>query len=509
MKTLIGVLLVATLAAAGIAPPAMSAPEGPRALPASDISAPRVGAFAPQITTAPDGTATAVWRRFSGSNWIIQAATRPPGGSFGAPVDLSVAGRNATSPQITTAPDGTATVVWTRFNGSNDIIQAATRPPGESFGPPADLSAPGGRATSPQVATASDGTTTAVWIRSDGANNIIQAATRPPGGSFGTPVDLSVAGQDAFGPQITKAPDGTTTGVWGWGRSIAANNTVQAATRPPGGSFGAPVDLSATGRPAFGPQITTAPDGTKTAVWQRYNGANVVIQAATRPPGEGFGPPVDLSAPGWGAVEPQVATAPDGTTTAVWQRYNGANVVIQAATRPPGGSFGAPVDLSVAGRNAYSPQVATAPDGTATAVWRRFSGSNWIVQAATRPPGGSFGAPVDLSLPAAEPRLANLKITPKSKKVRRGKKTTFKLRVKNTGNAAAKKLKVCAKGPKKLVMVPKCRKPGKLAAGKSKTVKFKVKVKNRAKKGKKAKLTFTATAKGAKNKSGKATVKIR
>ena len=457
MKTLIGVLLVATLAAAGIAPPAMSAPQGPRALPASDISAPRVGAFAPQITTAPDGTATAVWRRFSGSNWIIQAATRPPGGSFGAPVDLSVAGRNATSPQITTASDGTATVVWTRFNGSNDIVQVATRPPGESFGPPADLSAPGGRATSPQVATASDGTTTAVWIRSDGANNIIQASTRPPGGSFGTPVDLSVAGQDAFGPQITKAPDGTTTAVWGWGRSIAANNTVQAATRPPGGSFGAPVDLSATGRPAFGPQITTAPDG---------------------------------------------------TTTAVWQRYNGANVVIQAATRPPGGSFGAPVDLSVAGRNAYSPQVATAPDGTAIAVWRRFSGSNWIVQAATRPPGGSFGAPVDLSLPAAEPRLANLKITPKSKKVRRGKKTTFKVRVKNTGNAAAKKLKVCAKGPKKLVMVPKCRKPGKLAAGKSKTVEFKVKVKKGAKKGKKAKLTFTATATGIR-KSGKATVKIR
>jgi hypothetical protein len=57
--------------------------------------------------------------------------------------------------------------------------------------------------------------------------------------------------------------------------------------------------------------------------------------------------------------------------------------------------------------------------------------------------------------------------------------------------------------------VPKCRKPGKLAAGKSKIVKFKVKVKNRAKKGKKAKITFTANARGAKKKSGKAAVKIR
>ena len=40
-------------------------------------------------------------------------------------------------------------------------------------------------------------------------------------------------------------------------------------------------------------------------------------------------------------------------------------------------------------------------------------------------------------------------------------------------------------------------------------MKFKVKVKNSAKKGKKAKVKFVATATGAKKKSGKATVKIR
>ena len=51
--------------------------------------------------------------------------------------------------------------------------------------------------------------------------------------------------------------------------------------------------------------------------------------------------------------------------------------------------------------------------------------------------------------------------------------------------------------------------PGNLAAGRSKTVKFKVKIKKRAKKGKKAKITFTAYAKGAKKKSGNATVKAR
>ena len=546
----------------------------------------------PRSPPAPDGTATAVWSRSDGSDLIIQAATRPPGGSFGTPVDLSEGGQNAFDPQITTAPDGTVTAVWSRSNGSNSIIQTATRPPGGSFGTPVDLSEVGQNAFNPQITTAPDGTATAVWQRSNGSNTIVQAATRPPGSSFGSPVDLSEVGQNAGNSQITTAPDGTATAVWS--RFNGSNSIIQAATRPPGSSFGTPVDLSEVGQNAFNPQITTAPDGTATAVWRRSDGSNFIIQAATRPPGSSFGTPVDLSEVGQNAGNSQITTAPDGTATAVWFRSNGSNTIVQAATRPPGGSFGTPVDLSEVGQNAGNSQITTAPDGTATAVWNRFNGSNFIIQAmstaqpsflletaktgtgsgtvssapagidcgtncaeiypsftkvtltATPNPGSTFtgwsGAgcsgtgtcevtmleattvtaeftadppppdptPPDPPPPAGKPRLANLKVTPKSKKVRRGKKVTFKVKVKNTGNAAAKKLKICAKGPKKLVKVlKKCRKPGKLAAGKSKTVKFKIKVKKRAKKGKKAKITFTATAKGAKKKSGKATVKIR
>lgn len=109
----------------------------------------------------------------------------------------------------------------------------------------------------------------------------------------------------------------------------------------------------------------------------------------------------------------------------------------------------------------------------------------------------------------AEPKLANLKITPKTKKVKPGKKATFKVVLKNFGGATAKNPKVCAKGPKKLLKLPKCRKPGNLAAGKSKTVKLKITAKKSTKKGKKPKVTFTATASGGLKKTGKATVVVK
>jgi len=207
--------------------------------------------------------------------------------------------------------------------------------------------------------------------------------------------DLSIAGQTAEIPQVAIAPDGATTVVWQ--RSNGTNNIIQAVTRPAGsGTFEAPQNLSEAGQAALDPQVAIAPDGATTVVWERSNGTNDIIQAATRPAGSGtFGAPQNLSEAGQNAFVPQVAIAPDGATTVVWRRSNGTNNIIQAATRPAGsGTFGAPENLSEAGQNAFDPQVAIAPDGATTVVWQRSSGLNFIIQAATRPAGsGTFGAP--------------------------------------------------------------------------------------------------------------------
>ncbi len=379
----------------------LAASQGPWILPASDISASGQNARSPQIAVGPDETATAVWYRTNGSNDIIQAATRAPGGSFAAPVNLSVIGQDARDPQIAIGPDGTATVVWVRNDGSDDIIQASTRPVGGFFGAPVNLSAAGENAYGARIAFSPDGTATVVWSRRVGSKNIIQATTRPPGGSFGTPVNLSVITQDAYDPQIAVGPDGTTTVVWS--RFTGSDYIVEAGTRPPNGSFGTPFILSTPGLYAEGPQVAVGPDGTTTVVWYRDNGSNDLIQAATRAPVGNFGASVNLSVAGLGAEAPQIAFGPDGTATAVWVR----DLIAQAATRPPGGSFGSAINLSASGGFAHDAHVAFAPDGTATTIWRRNTGPGFLVQTATRLPGGSFGATTNLSGPDADdPQIA-------------------------------------------------------------------------------------------------------
>ena len=372
-----------------------SAVAAPAWLPAVDVSVAGADATVPQVAVDSRGDATAVWERSNGTNSIVQAALRPAGGAWQAPVDMSAPGQDAFDAVVVLDAQGVATAVWDRFNGSNHIVQAAIRPSGGVWQAPVDLSVAGGDAVIPQVALDAHGDATAVWIRSNGTNYIVQAAIRPAGGTWQAPVDLSVPGHEAREPGIAVNAQGDATAVWR--RSNGTDYIVQAAIHPAGGTWQAPVDLSATGQSALGPQVAVDSQGDATAVWQRPNGTNSIAQAALRPAGGVWQAPVDVSAGGQDAFDPVVALDAQGGATAAWERFNGANYIVQSAIRPAGGVWQAPVDLSVTGQNASLPQVALDAHGNADAVWERSNGATDIVQGATRPAGGTWQAPVDLS----------------------------------------------------------------------------------------------------------------
>ncbi|UUY06066.1 hypothetical protein LRS13_11290 [Svornostia abyssi] len=256
---------------------------------------------------------------------------------------------------------------------------------------PVSASDAGQNAEAPQVAVDADGDAVAVWRRSDGTNERVQAATRTPGGAWTTPITLSAAGQDAYDPQVAVRPNGDAVAVWR--RSDGANQRVQAATRPAGGAWTTPGTLSDAGNDAYEPALAVGANGDATTVWGRHDGANARVQAATRPAGGAWTSPDTVSTAGQDAYPGQVGVDASGNATAVWYRSDGANMRVQAATRPAGGAWAAPDTLSASGQGADYPHVAVGANGDATAVWRRFDGSNQRVQAATRPAGGAWTTP--------------------------------------------------------------------------------------------------------------------
>jgi uncharacterized delta-60 repeat protein len=363
-----------------------------------DLSATGANAVVPQVSVNADGTAVAVWSRSNGSNTIIQSSTSINGGEWSTPVDdLSEVGGDAFYPQVTVDAIGTAIAVWSRSNGTNTIIQASTRPSGGSWSTPVDLSAPGEDATNPQVTVDADGTAIAVWTRSNGTNDIVQASTRPSGGSWTTPADnLSEAGQDASAPQVSVDANGTATAVWI--RSNGTNDIVQSSTRPRGGPWSTPVaNLSEAGEDAGTPQVAVDANGTAIAVWNRSDGSNTIVQASSRPSGGSWTTPEDLSEPLGNAFQQQVTVDANGAATVVWNRYDGSNFIIQSSRSTDGVTWDTPVDLSDPLQDALAPQVTVGPSGLVTAVWERSNGTNTIIQSsslvtAASPEAGSGGA---------------------------------------------------------------------------------------------------------------------
>ncbi|MCI0381961.1 MAG: hypothetical protein L0207_02775 [Chlamydiae bacterium] len=287
--------------------------------PPINLSATGQTALEPQVTIDVAGNAIAIWRRSNGVNLIIQAATKLFGGDWSTPVDLSAPGQNALEPQIAVNPAGNAIAIWTR----NSIIQAATKSFGDGWSTPIDVFDPGQPAQRPQIAVDAAGNGIAVCERSNGTNSIIQTATKPFGGNWSTPVDLSAPGQSAVRPQVVVDPIGNAVAIWR--RNNGVNDIIQAATKLFGENWSTPVDLSAAGQDADFAQVAVDPAGNAVAVWLR----NLITQAATKPFKNNWSTPVDLSDVGLTIFTPQITLDPAGNGVAIWTRSNGANFIIQ------------------------------------------------------------------------------------------------------------------------------------------------------------------------------------
>jgi hypothetical protein len=406
-------MTVAGCLAMGLIPsPASAAPSWSRPV---NVSRPeKVVVETLSVIAGSQGNATAIWQLYGREDGIVKSAVRRAGGSWSAPFRLFDDVDDAYgSLQIAVDPIGNTTAVWERHEGHSFVVQSATRPAGGSWSAPVNLSKPG--ASSPLVAVDPEGEATAVWVleRDGGNRSVVQSATRPAGGSWSAPVNLSPAGKDARSPQVVLDPQGGATAVW----EEENSGTIKSASRPAEGSWSAPVNLSAAGEWAFAPQVAVDARGNATAVWEGGpNGSRgSLIQSATRPAGGTWSAPVNLSKLGRFAQDAQIAVDPPGDAIAIWARSNGRDLVVQSAMRPAGGSWSAPVDITAHhGQGGFYPRLVMDSSGNATAVWKGYDRNrhSLAIQAARRPLGGDWSPPTDVSnrvtrhIGISEPQIA-------------------------------------------------------------------------------------------------------
>jgi hypothetical protein len=239
-----------------------SVPDGSNAVISQTVSLPRDQMTAPEVALAEDGTTTVAWRAGSGAGSMeLHTATRGPGQQSFDQV-RSIAS-DVLSQQMTTGPNSETAIVWNTAGGR---LGLATRRSANDFSV-SGLVASSGEILDPQLAVGPTGDVTVVWHLQTETQDLVQTATRPSGQSTFGPTQTLVSVPRAINrlePKVAYADDGTAIAVWARGEG----GRVQSATRSPESSlFGSTETLSTASVPTGSPQIGIGSDGAATVVW--------------------------------------------------------------------------------------------------------------------------------------------------------------------------------------------------------------------------------------------------
>jgi hypothetical protein len=273
---------------------------------------------APAVAIAPDGRAVAIWQGGPATMPNVQAAVRPVGESWSAPVLVSgIPGH----PVIAMDGVGNAIAAWGGTTLATPAATASLRA-GGSWTTARTLVAQGSGVS---IATNAVGGAIVTWRTHA---NLIQVASGTVLGALGPPITLGTTyGHSTQGAHGALNDAGMA--VLGW---KAANANV-VVTRTSAGAWSPATQLSAN--PAG---IDTAIDGAGNAiaVFAVSQPSGTPTFASRRPAGGTWGPPTLLSALndlGGAAAGGDAA----GTFVVTWTNSAGA---VEALTIPPGGGFG-------------------------------------------------------------------------------------------------------------------------------------------------------------------------
>lgn len=159
------------------------------------------------------------------------------------------------------------------------------------------------------------------------------------------------------------------------------------------------VDVSPAGDFAFAPDVAVDASGNGTAVWVNARGSvgSGIVQSAVRPAGGGWQAPTNLSTAGVDGLSPQVAVNARGEAVAVWLDTTGS--IVMGAARTADGTWQPATKVSGGGAAASTstPRVAIDAHGDGVTIWPRSRANENVLQAAIYRNGVGWQEHVDVA----------------------------------------------------------------------------------------------------------------
>jgi hypothetical protein len=272
----------------------------------------------------------------------------------------------AAAPDLAVNGHGDAVAAWITRGSNGYLIVAAFRPAGGSFGSPSALTPalPGGPLQL-DVAIDSHGDALVAW----NVAGAVAAATRPVAGDWGSAQALSSPKEVGYSPRAALDDAGGATVVWQSNSQKYGYDVIEGAEGSVAGGFAKLHEIAAEGKNTD-PSLAVGADGFAVLTFLRDNGGHEVTQAATRTaPGAAWSSAGSLSPAGKNADAPAVAVDGAGNALVVWDQKAVVGNLAYGSSLRAGGSWSPPHPLDTPASAATAPQVAFDGAGDAVAAF--------------------------------------------------------------------------------------------------------------------------------------------
>ncbi|MBL7662994.1 PKD domain-containing protein, partial [bacterium] len=337
----------------------------------------------PALTVDSSGNAIALWRGLDTNDAIRAARRLKSSNSWSTPVTISNTTRDASIPKVAANSSGTAYAVWVETDTLSSVYFAKYIAETETWTPGVQISGVGVSASFPEIAVSPSGKVAAAWAQVDGTAIKLFASVYGDG-SWSTPVaidTLTISGFYNFSMGIDD--EGNATLAWTNG-DLSVFDIFVSTYKVSDSAWSSRQNLSSptTHNNAAYPIVSVNKTGRMAIVYRQEIAADILAVVRTRTAANAsFATAVNLSAVGADTETVTVHVDKAGDAIALWTRSDGANWIAQASRFDFGaGIWSAAVDLSAAGQDAFNPKLGANSFGSFTAVWDRSDGANQIVQ---------------------------------------------------------------------------------------------------------------------------------
>jgi len=323
-----------------------------------------------------------VWFDLSTGNNEIMYAEKARDSGWTAPTNISNNPSHSRSPSLVVDSQGTTHVAWHDYAPGYWAIFYSQKPKGGTWSEPYNVTSNREASTNPALAVDNQGTLYLVW-QEDTLEDVdvyytdIYYASRNQDGTWSEPVNISNTHGDSYGASIVVDSQDNLHVVWY--DDTPGKEDIFYVTKPSGGQWSQPINISNNPEDSEYPSLAVDSRDTLHLAWCDFTPGNWEILYSSKPSGGVWSEPLDISKNISNSGVPSLAVDNGDNLYLAWNDDSPGIFAIFCVSKPRVGTWSDPVNISGTSAKSGDPSITVDSQRRVHIAWSEYVQNNWDI----------------------------------------------------------------------------------------------------------------------------------